>query len=166
VLKPATSTSLPRRSLFGLIAAFLMIALAATALAATAGLTVKSKRWQIGINNGPNHKVKSGGTFRHCASKTVGVLTPEINLTATPAGADESFTLTGPPAAGASLPTDEGNFSGSPDMVSPEFIPLAFPKLKAEEATRFPNGTYVFTLSVGGAPAVSEKVKIARRAGC
>jgi hypothetical protein len=166
VLTPAARTCLRRGRLPGLIAAALTLALAASAFASVAGLTVASKHWQIGINNGPNHKVKSGGTFHYCATKTVGVITPEINLSATPAGADESFTLTGPRAAGASLPTDEGNFSGSPDMVSPEFIPLSFPKLKAEEAASFPTGTYVFTLSVGGAPAVSEKVKIARRAGC
>jgi hypothetical protein len=165
VLTRVPRSSLVRRGLFGLVAASLTIALAATAFGAVAGLTVTSKRWQIGINNGPDHKVKSGGTFRYCARKTVGAITPEIALAATPAGADESFVLTGPPAAGASLPTDEGNFSGSAGIVNPSFIPLGFPKLKAENADSFPNGTYVFTLSVGGAPALSEKVKLAHR-GC
>ena len=127
---------------------------------------MKSHDWEIGINDGPSHKVPANGTFKYCASKTVGVITPKVSLSAAPAGEEYSFGLTGPSAAGAALPNENESFSGQPGLIAPAFIPLTFPKLKAEDATSFPPGTYRFTLTVAGAPALTQKVKLARRAGC
>jgi hypothetical protein len=142
------------------------LVLPASALAG-GGLAVKSHAWEIGINDGPSHKVPANGTFKYCASKTVGVITPKIDLSAAPAGEEYAFGLAGPAAAGASLQTEAGSFtSAQGGLIDPAFIPLTFPKLKAQDATSFPPGTYRFTLTVAGAPALTEKVKLVRRSSC
>jgi len=117
---------------------------------------VKSHDWEIGINDGPSHKVPANGTFKYCASKTVGAISPKIDLSAAPAGEAYAFGLAGPAAAGASLPTEGESFtSAQGGLIAPAFIPLTFPKLKAKDATSFPPGTYRFTLTVAGAPALT-----------
>jgi hypothetical protein len=154
------------RGVLGIVAGCAALALPASALAA-GGLSVKSHDWEIGINDGPSHKVPANGTFKYCASKTVGAITPKIDLSAAPAGEAYAFGLAGPAAAGASLPTEGESFtSAQGGLIGPAFIPLAFPKLKAKDATSFPPGTYRFTLTVAGAPALTQKVKLVRRAGC
>lgn len=153
-----------RYGLTGVIAGCLVLCLTASALAT--GLSVKSHYWEIGINNGPSHKVAAGGTFKYCASKTVGAITPKVVLSSVPVGEEYSFGVAGPAAAGTTLTTEAGSFSGQGTVIDPVFIPLAFPKLKAEDASALPNGSYRFTLTVAGASALTEKVKIVRRAGC
>jgi hypothetical protein len=154
-----------RRCVLGVLAGCVSLSLAAPALA-TGGLGVKSHDWEIGINDGPNHKVPASGTFKYCASKTVGAITPQISLSAAPVGEEYSFGLAGPPAVGASLQTEGNTFTAPSGVIDPAFIPLAFPKLKAQDAESFPPGTYRFTLTVAGAPALTQKVKLVRRAGC
>jgi hypothetical protein len=154
------------RGVIGVAAGCAALALAAGAHAA-GGLSVKSHDWEIGINDGPSHKVPANGTFKYCASKTVGAITPKIDLSAAPVGETYSFGLAGPAAAGDSLTTEGESFtSAQGGLIGPAFIPLTFPKLKAKDATSFPPGTYRFTLSVAGAPALTQKVKLGRRTGC
>lgn len=165
VRRQTRSNHLVRYAPSGIITGCVALCLTAPALGA-GGLSVKSQSWEIGINDGPNHKVGAGGTYKYCASKTIGVLTPEISLSAVPVGEDYSFAIAGPSAAGASLQTEAGSFTGQGTMIDPAFIPLAFPKLKAKDASSFPPGSYRFTLTVSGAPALSESVKLIRRSGC
>jgi hypothetical protein len=154
------------RGILGVLAGCAVLALPASALA-SAGLSVKSHDWEIGINDGPNHKVPANGTFKYCATKTVGVITPKIDLSAAPVGEAYSFGLAGPGSAGDSLTTEGESFtSAQGGLIGPAFIPLTFPKLKAKDANSFPPGTYRFTLTVAGAPALTQKVKLVRRAGC
>ena len=154
------------RGVLGTAVGCAALMLAAGALAA-GGLSVKSHDWEIGINDGPSHKVPANGTFKYCASKTVGVITPKIDLSAAPAGEAYSFGLSGPGAAGDSLTTEGESFtSAQGGLIGPAFIPLTFPKLKAKDASSFPPGTYRFTLTVSGAPALTQKVKLVRRSGC
>jgi hypothetical protein len=154
-----------RRAL-GVLAGCATLALPAGALAA-GGLSVKSHDWEIGINDGPSHKVPANGTFKYCASKTVGAITPKIDLSAAPVGEAYSFGLSGPATAGDSLTTEGESFtSAQGGLIGPAFIPLAFPKLKAKDATSFPPGTYRFTLTVAGALALTQKVKLVRHTGC
>jgi hypothetical protein len=164
VRRQTVGSRVVRYGLSGFIAGCLVLCLAASAFAG--GLSVKSHYWEIGINDGPNHKVAAGGTFKYCASKTVGAITPKVVLSTVPVGEEYSFDIAGPAAAGASLATEAGSFTGQGTVIDPAFIPLAFPKLKAEDATAFPPGSYRFTLTVAGATALTEKVKIVRRAGC
>jgi hypothetical protein len=154
-----------RGAVLGVLAGFLVLSLTTTALA-TAGLGVKSHDWEIGINDGPSHKVAAGGTFKYCASKTVGAITARVDLSAAPVGEEYSFGLAGPAAVGDSLPTEGNTFTAPSGLIDPAFIPLTFPKLKAQDAESFPPGTYRFTLTVSGAPALTQKVKLVRRAGC
>ncbi|HEY5261075.1 MAG TPA: hypothetical protein VIJ33_03105 [Solirubrobacteraceae bacterium] len=151
-----------------LVALVVCVALSLTAAAlAAGGSSVKSHFWRIGINDGPEHKVAAGGTFKYCASKTVGAITPDVVLSAPmPAGEESSFGIVGPAAAGASLETNEGPSTGEGTVIDPAFIPLTFPKLKAQDASSFPPGTYSLTLTVGGATALTQKVKLVRRSGC
>jgi hypothetical protein len=159
------TTSALVRGIVGVLAGCLALFLAATALAA-GGLSVKSHDWEIGINDGPNHKVAADKSFTYCASKTIGSITPKVVLAAVPTGAEYSFGLTGPAAAGASQQTAGETFTGQGNVIDPAFIPLAFPKLKAQGAESFPPGTYRFTLTVAGAPALTQTVKLVRRSAC
>ncbi len=165
-MRNRTVASCALRVVLGVLAGCVALVLPAGALA-TAGLSVKSHDWEIGINDGPTHKVPANGTFKFCASKTVGAITPKIDLSAAPVGEAYSFGLAGPAAAGNSLATEGESFTNAQGgVIAPAFIPLTFPKLKAKDATSFPAGAYRFTLTVSGAPALTEKVKLVRRAGC
>jgi hypothetical protein len=124
------------RSVIGVGAGCAVLALPASALAA-GGLSVKSHDWEIGINDGPSHKVPANGTFKYCASKTVGAITPKITLSASPAGEQYTFELTGPAAAGAALPNESESFAGGGGVIAPAFIPLTFPKLKEKTQRAF-----------------------------
>ncbi len=151
-----------RRAGVAVAAAALLLAAPAVA----AAVTVKSHDWKIGINDGPEKKVKAGGTFKYCPPMSVGSITPNVVLAASiPKGVDFGFSVHGPAGAGTAT-TDEGPSTGTGTVIAPGLIPLAFPGLKAANATAFPPGTYTFTLTVGADRALTQKVKLVARAGC
>jgi hypothetical protein len=138
---------------------------AATAQAA-GGLSITSHSWKVGIANGPSQKVAAGKSYTYCTSKQVASLAVDVVLASTPKGTPWAIELAGPPIAGKTPPTDEGDFDGKGGVVSPAFITLAFPKLKADGVSDFPPGKYTFMLLVAGRAALEQSVTLVIRGGC
>lgn len=153
-----------RRGIAGLcvIGAFV----AAQSASAAGGLAVASHYWEVGIANSASHRVAANGRYIDCTSAPIADLGVVIHLTSSPAGAPYSFVLIGPPIAGRTLVTQEGDFNGKGGNVNPVFLTLGFPKLKTLEVADFPPGTYKFVLKVSHKIALSQTITIVKSAGC
>lgn len=138
----------------------------ATAALALTGLTVRSHVWEVGVANGPTAKVATGKSFAYCASRPVASLQAKLDFSRTPAGAPYSVGLAGPPAAGKTPLTLEGDFNGKAGIVEPVYETLAFPKLRARGLLDLPPGRYVFSLIVSGKVALKQSITLVLRAGC
>jgi hypothetical protein len=150
----------------GVATASLVLAIAVAAFAAT-GVRIKSSFWEIGINNGPSHKVAAGRRFTFCGAETVGVIEAKVTLRSPiPSGEDFGYGLDGPRSAGNSLFTNAGPSDGRGTVIAPAQIPLSFPKLKARNAIGFPPGSYRFVLKVAGHQAFTQRVALVHRAAC
>jgi hypothetical protein len=153
------------RSLLGGLAGGLALTLAASALAA-GGLTVSSHYWEVGIANGPSHKVAAGESFTYCPSGPVADIEAKITFTHSPAGKPYSVAMVGPKAAGKTITSFEGDFHGGGGTINPTYLSLGFPKLKKDNVVDLIPGTYRFTLLVAGKPALRQTLKLVERGGC
>ena len=139
---------------------------AAQSASAAGRLVVTSHYWEVGIANSASHRVAAGGRYIDCTSAPIADLSVMVHLASTPAGAPYSFVLIGPPVAGRTLVTQEGDFNGKGGNVDPAFLTLGFPKLKAIQVADFPPGTYRFVMKVSHKVALSQTITIVKSAGC
>ena len=153
-----------RRGIAGLcVVAAVLIAQSASA---AGRLVITSHYWEVGIANSASHRVAAGGHFTDCTSAPIADLSVMIHLSSTPAGAPYSFVLIGPPVAGRTLTTLEGDFNGKGGNVDPAFLTLGFPKLKTLQVADFPPGTYRFVMKVSHKVALSQTITIVKSGGC
>ena len=101
---------------------------------------VTARYWEVGIANSASHRVAAGGRYIDCASAPIADLGVVVDLQSTPAGVPYSIVLIGPPVAGRTPVTQEGDFNGKGGNVNPVFLTLGFPKLKAIGVADFPPG--------------------------
>lgn len=157
-----------RPSIRGAIVGLCVLAavLAAQPAGAAGRLVIASHYWEVGIANSASHRVASGGRYVDCTSAPIADLGVVVHLAGTPAGAPYSIALIGPPVAGRTLTTLEGDFNGKGGNVSPVFLTLGFPKLKAISVADFPPGTYRFVMKVSHKVALSQTITIVKSGGC
>ena len=108
----------------------------------------------------------AGGRYIDCASAPIADLGVVVDLQSTPAGLPYSIVLIGPPVAGRTPVTQEGDFNGKGGNVNPVFLTLGFPKLKAIGVADFPPGTYRFVMKVAHKVALSQTITIVKSGGC
>ena len=157
-----------RRGIAGLCVVVAVV-LAAQSASATGRIKVTvfgSHYWEVGIANSASHRVAAGGRYVDCISAPIADLGVMVHLESTPAGAPWSIVLIGPPVAGRTLVTQEGDFNGKGGNVNPVFLTLGFPKLKAISVADFPPGTYRFVMKISHKVALSQTITIVKSGGC
>jgi len=155
-----------QRRLFAVAVLTIALAAATASAGAATGLSIAAHYWEVGIANSANVRVASGGSYADCTSKPIAALNVMIHLRSTPVGAPYSIVLIGPPIAGRTLTTQEGDFNGKGGNVDPAFLTLGFPKLKTDGVADFPPGTYRFEMKVSHRIALKQTITIVKRAGC
>ena len=153
-----------RRGIAGLSVVAAVVA--AQSASAAGRLVISAHYWEVGIANSASHRVVAGGRYIDCTSAPIADLGVMIHLQSTPAGAPYSIVLIGPPVAGRTLITQEGDFNGKGGNVDPVFLTLGFPKLKAIQVADFPPGAYRFVMKVSHKVALSQTITIVKSAGC
>ncbi len=153
-----------RRGIAGLCVVAAIVA--AQSASASGRLVVTSHYWEVGIANSASHRVAAGGRYIDCTSAPIADLAVMIHLGSTPAGAPCSIVLIGPPVAGRTLVTQEGDFNGKGGNVDPAFLTLGFPKLRTIQVADFPPGTYRFVMKVSHKVALSQTITIVKSGGC
>jgi hypothetical protein len=153
-----------RRGIAGLCVVAAIVA--AQSASAAGRLVITAHYWEVGIANSASHRVAANGRYVDCTSAPIADLGVMIHLKSTPAGAPYSIVLIGPPVAGRSLITQEGDFNGKGGNVDPSFLTLGFPKLKTLGVADFPPGTYRFVMKVSHKVALSQTITIVKSGGC
>jgi hypothetical protein len=153
-----------RRAIAGL--SVVAAVLVAQSAGAAGRLVITSHYWEVGIANSASHRVAAGGRYVDCTSAPIADLGVMIHLGSTPAGAPYSIAMIGPPVAGRTLTTLEGDFNGKGGNVNPVFLTLGFPKLKTIGVSDFPPGTYRFVMKVSHKVALSQTITIVKSGGC
>jgi hypothetical protein len=156
-----------RRAIAGLcVAAAVVAAQSASAAGRILVTVVGAHYWEVGIANSASHRVAANGRYVDCTSAPIADLGVVVHLESTPAGAPYSIVLIGPPVAGRTLVTQEGDFNGKGGNVSPVFLTLGFPKLRAIGVSDFPPGTYRFVMKISHKVALSQTISIVKSGGC